>query len=50
MPNKSIQQADYENLLARLLAETDPKRRRELTLKLEFAKKLAERTKGSQPE
>jgi hypothetical protein len=44
---KSIQQAEYENLLARLLAESDPRRRRELTLKLELAKQLAERAKGA---
>jgi len=44
--SKSIQQAEYENLLARLLAETDPRRRRELTLKIELAKQQAERAKG----
>lgn len=46
--SKSIHESEAAYLLAKLIAETDPRRRRELTLKLDVARALADKARAEQ--
>jgi hypothetical protein len=46
MPSNNIHQIEAEALLAQILASSDPRRIRELRVKLQLAQQLAEREKA----